>query len=385
MLDADRETLARSCARALRRWTRRSRRSCGWAQRHGIDVALASDGFGFYIEPLLAAAGVPPDPGDHERPDVDDAGRPGDALRQSATRTASGAAHARCRPCSRRRGARRVAFVGEGSSDRYGALYADVTFAKLDAGRALRARRRAVRSLDGLRRRAALARGGSIAPRTRRARTVPRLDRTLSSACSASTCPTATRPGRRRVTTSRPRSELVAACERHDDGVAEVARNDIAADWDRPDFDLETMSIGVWAGTELAASRRRVHGPSRGRMSRRRIAVAGSARLFSGGPGVWREPTAGSSSARRCRDKRTDAARRSSARTATRPATRRGPLRIDLGDEPPAALRAAGRPHVPRLPPRGRRSRPSFEVIDVAFDEWADRDSHGSTTGDGDR
>jgi len=31
---------------------------------------------------------------------------------------------------------------------------------------------------------------------------------------------------------------LVAGCERHDDGVAEVALSDIAADWSRPDFDL---------------------------------------------------------------------------------------------------------------------------------------------------
>ncbi len=41
---------------------------------------------------------------------------------------------------------------------------------------------------------------------------------------------------------------LVAACERHDDGATEVARSDIAADWNRPDFDLETMSIVVVHG-----------------------------------------------------------------------------------------------------------------------------------------
>ena len=103
-----------------------------WAQEQGIEVALASDGFGFYIEPLLASAGVPPIPVITNEQMWDDDDRPA-GLR-------FGAGHPRCLGCGtckmqavltrrERRGA--VAFVGEGSSDRYGALYADVTFAKL--------------------------------------------------------------------------------------------------------------------------------------------------------------------------------------------------------------------------------------------------------------
>ena len=104
-----------------------------WAHARGIEVAIASDGFGFYIEPMLAAAGVPADPGHHERAAMD---------RATTDRASCGfpRRHAECLGCGTckmqavldarsERGA--VAFVGEGSSDRYGALYADVTFAKL--------------------------------------------------------------------------------------------------------------------------------------------------------------------------------------------------------------------------------------------------------------
>ncbi len=102
-----------------------------WAHEHDVEVALASDGFGFYIEPLLAVAGVPPIPVVTNVLSWDPHGRP-DGLRFPAR-------HVECVGCGtckmnavldrRSRGA--VAFVGEGSSDRYGALYADVTFAKL--------------------------------------------------------------------------------------------------------------------------------------------------------------------------------------------------------------------------------------------------------------
>ena len=47
---------------------------------------------------------------------------------RTATRSASGAARARCSRSNARAGP--VAFVGEGHSDRYGALYADIVFAK---------------------------------------------------------------------------------------------------------------------------------------------------------------------------------------------------------------------------------------------------------------
>jgi 2-hydroxy-3-keto-5-methylthiopentenyl-1-phosphate phosphatase len=98
-----------------------------WLSTEGVPVTVVSDGFGFYIEPILRAAGL------------------GDVPVITNTWTADGDVrilfengHAECIGCgtckmgavlgARERGA--VAFVGEGQSDRYGALYADVAFAK---------------------------------------------------------------------------------------------------------------------------------------------------------------------------------------------------------------------------------------------------------------
>jgi 2-hydroxy-3-keto-5-methylthiopentenyl-1-phosphate phosphatase len=93
----------------------------------GVPVTVVSDGFGFYIEPILRAAGL------------------GGVPVISNTWSANGDVrilfengHAECIGCgtckmgavlaARAGGA--VAFVGDGPSDRYGALYADVAFAK---------------------------------------------------------------------------------------------------------------------------------------------------------------------------------------------------------------------------------------------------------------
>lgn len=104
-----------------------------WAHDHGIEVVVASDGFGFYIEPLLAAAGVPRIPVVTNEQIWNHEDRPG-GLRFVHR-------HPECIGCGtckmqavldRRRPDAAVAFVGEGSSDRYGALFADVTFAKLE-------------------------------------------------------------------------------------------------------------------------------------------------------------------------------------------------------------------------------------------------------------
>jgi 2-hydroxy-3-keto-5-methylthiopentenyl-1-phosphate phosphatase len=98
-----------------------------WLDTEGVPTTIASDGFGFYIAPILGAAGL------------------GDLGVVSNTWSTDGAepivfgnAHPECIGCgtckmnavlgARARGP--VAFVGEGSSDRYGALYADVVFAK---------------------------------------------------------------------------------------------------------------------------------------------------------------------------------------------------------------------------------------------------------------
>jgi HAD superfamily phosphoserine phosphatase-like hydrolase len=101
----------------------------GWAHDTGLDLAIVSDGFGFYIAPMLAAAGL-------------------DRLPILANRLTGTCGALRlehpfghpecvgCGTCKMRavlearshRGA--VAFVGEGESDRFGARFADVVFAK---------------------------------------------------------------------------------------------------------------------------------------------------------------------------------------------------------------------------------------------------------------
>ncbi len=96
-----------------------------WCGRHGVPVTIVSDGFGFYIEPLLRAAGI------DEVPVLTNTWRDGDD-----PRLAFESGHPECVGCGtcKMRAVREapgpVAFVGEGSSDRYGALYADLVFAK---------------------------------------------------------------------------------------------------------------------------------------------------------------------------------------------------------------------------------------------------------------
>lgn len=98
-----------------------------WLEGLEVPVALVSDGFGFYIAPLLERAGLdgvgvvtntwsPEDPGsirfDNGHPECVGCG----TCKMNAVLAA------------RTRGP--VAFVGEGQSDRFAALYGDVVFAK---------------------------------------------------------------------------------------------------------------------------------------------------------------------------------------------------------------------------------------------------------------
>lgn len=98
-----------------------------WLATEDVPVTIVSDGFGFYIEPILRAAGL------------------GDLPVITNTWSSEGDARVRfdnghpecigCGTCKMRavieaRTRGRVAFVGEGPSDRYGALYADLAFAK---------------------------------------------------------------------------------------------------------------------------------------------------------------------------------------------------------------------------------------------------------------
>jgi len=99
-----------------------------WARSRGIEVAVASDGMGFYVEPMLRAA------------DVEGVAVLTNAVlaRGPSEGFAFPNGHPVCQTCGTckmrivldyRRRYGPVAFVGEGHSDRFGALYADVVFA----------------------------------------------------------------------------------------------------------------------------------------------------------------------------------------------------------------------------------------------------------------
>ncbi len=99
-----------------------------WAEARAIPLTVVSDGFGFYIRPILAAAGL-----GHLRVITNE------LVHEPAPRLLHPNGHPECIGCgtckmlatSAARDERgTVAFVGEGPSDRYGAFYADIVFAK---------------------------------------------------------------------------------------------------------------------------------------------------------------------------------------------------------------------------------------------------------------
>lgn len=103
-------------------------RFVAWAEGLAMPVTIVSDGFGFYIEPILAHAGLAQLPVISNELVFD----PGPRLRHPN-------GHPVCVGCGtckmnavlgRRETHGTVAFVGDGQSDRFGALYADMTFAK---------------------------------------------------------------------------------------------------------------------------------------------------------------------------------------------------------------------------------------------------------------
>lgn len=99
-----------------------------WAEDGRLDVTIVSDGFGFYVGPILEAAGL----GRLTVTTNDLAFTPDPELRHPN-------GHPECTGCGTckmlatqraRDDHGAVAFVGEGMSDRYGAFYADIVFAK---------------------------------------------------------------------------------------------------------------------------------------------------------------------------------------------------------------------------------------------------------------
>jgi 2-hydroxy-3-keto-5-methylthiopentenyl-1-phosphate phosphatase len=93
-----------------------------WAQANDVPVTIVSDGLGLYIEPLLSAAGI------------EDIGIITNAWAGGEMAFPNG--HPLCDWCGTckmlavQKAPTPSVFVGEGPSDRYGALYADLVFAK---------------------------------------------------------------------------------------------------------------------------------------------------------------------------------------------------------------------------------------------------------------
>ena len=101
-----------------------------WTETMRLPMTVVSDGFGSYIQPILQAAGL-----GHLRVLTNElVFDPGPKLRYPN-------GHPECAGCgtckmlatqAARAERASVAFIGDGPSDRYGALYADITFAKGD-------------------------------------------------------------------------------------------------------------------------------------------------------------------------------------------------------------------------------------------------------------
>ena len=100
-----------------------------WTESRGLPLTIASDGFGFYVLPILRAAGL-----GHLSVLTNELvhGNGSPELRHPH-------AHPECVGCGTckmlaafglRRAHGTVAFIGEGQSDRFGALYSDIVFAK---------------------------------------------------------------------------------------------------------------------------------------------------------------------------------------------------------------------------------------------------------------
>lgn len=130
MLDADRDTLL-SFALEHCPMDPTFAPFCAWLVEHDVAVALVSDGFGFYIEPLLASVGLGHLTVITNRQRWSDDRRPDGMDFVSGHPMCVGCGTCKMQAVERYRAEHGpVAFVGEGQTDRYGALYADVVFAK---------------------------------------------------------------------------------------------------------------------------------------------------------------------------------------------------------------------------------------------------------------
>jgi 2-hydroxy-3-keto-5-methylthiopentenyl-1-phosphate phosphatase len=102
-----------------------------WLTANGIPLALVSDGFGFYIRPILEAAGLGALTVFSNEQTWGADGRPGSMRFVNGHEVCVGCGTCKMNAVLRYREAHGpVGFIGDGQSDRYGAIYADMTFAK---------------------------------------------------------------------------------------------------------------------------------------------------------------------------------------------------------------------------------------------------------------
>lgn len=99
------------------------------AREAGVPVEVVSDGFGFFIEPALAALGAAWIPVVTAATTVGAGGATIDFPNGNAACFVCGTCK-RDRVLAHQAAGRRVVFIGDGESDRYAAGYADVVFAK---------------------------------------------------------------------------------------------------------------------------------------------------------------------------------------------------------------------------------------------------------------
>lgn len=96
-----------------------------WAENEDVPITVVSDGFGLHVRPLLAAAGL------EHLSVVTNTWDRGTLAFDAAHPVCVGCGTCKKQAVERGREAYgAVAFVGDGVSDRFGARYADVTFAK---------------------------------------------------------------------------------------------------------------------------------------------------------------------------------------------------------------------------------------------------------------
>lgn len=163
---------------------------------------------------------------------------------------------------------------------------------------------------------------------------------------------------------------LVADCERHDDGVAEISESDIHAVWSQPSLDLAQASIGVFDGHRLVAGGEVVAGRAELDVhpSRRGRGIGSALMRWS-----WERARADGRSevGQTISDNRRDAASMFAANGYGRRWTS-WILQIDLTDRPAASELPAGYQLRDYLP--GEDDQDAYRVIDTAFNEWPDRE-----------